>query len=140
MNVLTNSWFVIPHQLSPSSSVFELVGGVPSTLHRPPPKALLPILRGVGEDVVEAALEQFAGVGEVALNVGLGFVNGGKRLVQNLHNPLLLFGGWERNFDCPQILSRNPFAGCTRRKGFDLLEVTRRVTKSHDKLRCNRVV
>ena len=62
--------------------------------------ASLPILRGIGEDVIEAALEQFAGVGEVALNVGLGFVNGGKRLVQNLHNPFLLLEGWDGTWNC----------------------------------------
>ena len=67
------------------------------------PRPYLPILRGVGEDVIEAALEQFAGVGEVALNVGLGFVNGGKRLVQNLHNPFLLFEGWDAELRFPSI-------------------------------------
>lgn len=60
---------------------------------------LLPSVAFLGEGGVEVAFEEFAGVGEVLLRIGDGFIYPRKGLIQYGHNPLLLRKRGKRDED-----------------------------------------
>jgi len=74
-------------------------------LHHPP-------LPPLGEDGLEAALEEGAGVLEVLFGVGFGGGETRKRFVEDTDDAVLLGEGGERDRDFLELTARQLFEGC----------------------------